>query len=418
MKRVSFGILPNGFRFYTRYRNNTHVAGIGVKVGSIHDPPDLSGMAHFAEHVLGTLTPEEELRLEEYDCGPEEQIMVETDRSSTFYGCDLILRREFVFDILGMFAERLSGPLKFITDEKKNLSEKAAIHNEYYLRGKDIPESALDDAVMWHMFENNPARKRVDCELEQLEKLNVEDLKRFVKKYYVAGNMFGVILNVPFKKARAIMEKYFGHLPAKEAPRILIENPRPLILGAKRVEIARPGIHQHHIAVAFPTWPFGHKDDEAVDLLAEILQWRLRNRLRFENQEWAKGVYRAFTNTDRSFAHGIIYAHLATIDKAFSERAVEIVLEECQKLRSGFVLNQEIIAMHNKIFNQHFDAFENSQGILCRMIVESACNGDEEMRELNSFLTRLNRVGKKTLMRVANEYLDIKNHLQVVIVPA
>lgn len=417
MKRVSCGILPNGFRFYTKYRKETHVGGIGVKVGSIHDPPGFSGMSHLVEHVLGVLTLEEELRLEEYACGPDEAINVRANRFSTFYGCDLVLRKEFVFDMFNMFSERLINPMKYVARESL-LREKAAIFNEYYLRGKDDAESEIQDLTIWHMYNLNPARKRTDCEPADLQNITPRDIRRFVEQYYVAGNMFGVMLDVPFRKARRIMEEKFGNLPAKEAPKIIISEPRPEISGIKRIETARPGINQFHAAIAFPVWPCGHKDDEAIDILAEILQWRIRNRLRFENQEWGKGVYRAFVSVDRSFVHGTIYAHFATIDKYFSERAVEIVLEECEKIKRERVSQQEIVAMHNKLFNQHFDAFENSQGVLCEVIIESACNGDEDMRGLNSYLGRIHRVGKLTLMRVANEYLDTKNHLQVVIAPA
>ena len=424
MKRVSFGVLPNGFRFYTQYSSQSHVGGIGVKAGSIHDPPNFRGMAHLTEHLLGTLDLEKELKLEEYMCGPDEEINVRTNFVSTFYGCGLILRREHVLDIFDMFASRLANPAARISEEnidgaRKLLAEQAAVHNEYFLRGKDLPEDELLALVNFHMYETNPARNRVDCEPEELRSIRVGDMRKFVRSYYVAGNMFAVLLNIPFRKTRKLVEKYFGDLPAVGPPKPpTINEIRPALSGGKRIELCRPGTHQFHVAIAFPTWPYGHKDDIALDLLSEILRFRLRWRLRCENIEWEKGVYRAYAFTEKTFAHGMVGAYFATLSKDFAERGIEIILEECQRLKSEWVPNNEIVAMHNKLYNLHFDAFENSMGELCEMIIDAVCNGDDEVRGLNSYVGSLSRVGKKTLIRVANEYLDTKNHLQVIIAPS
>lgn len=417
MKRVSVGVLKNGFRFYTQFDPRSHVSGIGVKVGSMHDPPSLRGMAHLTEHVVCSFSREEELKLEEYVCGPEEDINIRVDRSSTFYGHNLLLRREYALEFFSIFAKAVRDPSvnKSVLDK-----ERAAVLNEYFLNGIDSVKDVIDDLMHGAMYGRNPARNRVDCEPDELQKITCGALKDFIRQFYVPNNMFAVILGVPFQKVKRMMEEYFGNMRPLELPPFSYgaDESRPVLQNIKRIEIERAGIHQYHVAIGFPTNPFGHKDDEALDVLARIWAWRLRNALRFQNQKWGWGAYRALTFAPRSFAHGMIYAWFATPSKEFAEFGAEKMIAECKSLREEWVLNDELVAMSNKLYNKYLDAFNNAPEQLAEMIIESACNGDEEMKRLNSYLGRLARVGKKSLLRVANEYFSPSGYVHLIVKPA
>ena len=184
------------------------------------------------------------------------------------------------------------------------------------------------------------------------------------------------------------------------------------------LEVEQKGIHQYHVAVGFPTWPYGSKDDEVLDVLSEIWGWRLREALRDENRKWGKGTYRAMTFTPRSFAHGMIYALFATPSEDFARYGIERIIAACEELKAKWVLNDELVAMSNKLYNDYLDAFNTSPGDLAERIIDASANGDEDMRRLNSFLGRLSRVGKKSIMRVANEYFTTPNYVSVLIKPA
>lgn len=416
MKRVSAGVLKNGFRFYTQLDERAHVSGVGVKVGSIHDPPGLRGMCHLTEHIIGSFSREAELKFEECGCGPEEDVNIRVDRYSTFYGHDQLLQRDHMLELFDIIA----GGLRHPTIDQESLErERAAVYNEYFLRGIDVMEDLVDDLVHETMYEQNQARNRIDCEPDELSRIQVSDIQSFFKTYYVPGNMFAVLLGPPFRKAKYIAEKYFGVVAPSplSAPSHGLSERRPTFSGIKRHEVERSGIHQYHVAIAFPTSPYGGKDDEALDVLAHIWAWRIREVLRNKNSEWGKGTYRALTFTPRSFTHGMIYATFATPSKDFAEFGVEKILAECEKLKSEWVLNDELIAMSNKLYYNYVDAFNNSPARLAEMIIDAAANGDEDMHRLNSFLGRLARVGKKSILRVANEYFTTPHHVQVLIKP-
>ncbi len=420
MKRVSVGRLPNGVSWYTQFEPKSYVSGVGVRVGSVYDPPNLSGMSHFAEHVLADYTPEIELLLEEYGCGPDESVNIRTDHYSTFYGHGLVLRREYALELFKVFARTIQDSGRRI-DEASFLRERMRVLNEYYLRGKDAFETEIDALVHRYLYAQNPARNRIDCDRDELLAMRPVDMRRFIARHYHAGSVFAILLGVPFRKARRLVEEYFGDLPAATHEYPKITETRPVIPTIKRVEVVRRGVHQYHVAIAFPTWPLGHKDDEAVELLVEILGWRLRHRLSYrfsvEKGETARGAYRVPAFLSRSFAHGLLYTQCAVLGKEFLDESIAAVFEECERLKRERIPDLELNALSNKLYNNYVSAFTDSPELLAEMIIDATCNGDEDMRRLNSYLGRLSRVGRKTLQRVANEYLTTNNCLIVVMRP-
>jgi len=159
------------------------------------------------------------------------------------------------------------------------------------------------------------------------------------------------------------------------------------------------------------------KDAEALDVLARILAFRLRWRLREENRNFYEGVYRANVYTSRSFVHGLLYTNFATVGGEFAKRGEEIVLEEVRKLKEGLVDDREFDAMVFYLDNNYLDVFRKVALNLSEMIIEAVCNGDEELTHLHSFRQRLHRVTRKKLRCVANKYFT-KNYARVLIKPA
>lgn len=417
MKRVSVGVLKNGFRFYTQMDTRTHVSGIGIRVGSVHDPPKSRGICHLAEHIIGGYDKEDELKFEEYLCGPEEDINIRVDHTSTFYGHGHLLKREYMLELFGIMARGVKNPT---INQQAIETERAAVLNEYFLRGTDAMESRIHALMHQAMYTTNPARNRIDCEPNELLRISPEDAQRFFENYYAPNNMFAVILGPSFRNARKIAEEYFADLPQRPVPSLRYDfsDTRPVISGPKIIQVDQKGIHQYHVAVGFPTDPYGSKDDEALDVLADIWRWRIREALRNQNREWGKGTYRTLAFTPRSFVHGMIYITFATPDENFALWGIEKILEICSALKTGWVLNDELVAMSNKAYNQYVEDFTFGPNHLAERIIEAAANGDENMRRLNSFLGRLSRVGKKSIMRVANEYFTTPDHIAVIIRPA
>src|SRR5258708_3031230 len=255
MKEVKTDSLENGFRLYSLCDSGAHLAGVGVKAGSIFDPPDAHGFFHGGEHIVCHETEnysarEIEVTLREYDCGPRGSIKIETDYTSTFYGTDMLMYREHMKKLFRIFADMVTQPAM---KDSGWLAERAAVFTEYLERGKD----SLKDEANWHLrqliYEKNPVRNRVDCNPEDFKKLSLERLHAGIRRYYVPNNMFAVILGPPIAEAKAMIEEHFGHLEPREVPKLDYDfsDSQPMLGSIKSRDEFLPGFSTYHATMGF-----------------------------------------------------------------------------------------------------------------------------------------------------------------------
>lgn len=422
MQRVKHDRLRNGMRFYSHFNRVAHVSGIGVMAGSIHDPEGKSGLAHLTEHVITECskkhTPREvSLLWRKYMGGADEDANVRTDRVSTFYGHDMLLWREHMFACFDMFAEMVRRP---VIDPETVAAEMAAVRQEYFLRGIDDLTELLDDLVHEHLYEKNPARKRIDCMPEDLLSTKPADIRRFYKTRYVPGNTFVIMLGPSFEDVKNRTKRMFDDWPASPEPVFDYNHSddMPFLSAVKQIQVVRPGIHQHHVALVFPTESYTSRDAETLDVLARILEMRLSSRLRRENRDPMKGVYRVEVKTERTFVHGLCAIKFATSSGEFAGEARAVVIQELLRLKNEFVLPDELDAIKSNLEYQYRSAFRDTFGALAEMIIDAVANGDEELGGLHDYQEKLHRVNRKKLREAANKYFLTQQYLDVEITPA
>ncbi|OGN05042.1 MAG: hypothetical protein A2831_00005 [Candidatus Yanofskybacteria bacterium RIFCSPHIGHO2_01_FULL_44_17] len=412
--------LANGFRFYSQYdsSNTAHLAGIGVRAGGIHAPPGLVGLPHLAEHVVARESLKygrEKIELMTLALGgPDGDINIRIDKISTFYGFASLLKKKEMLSYFDLMADLIKDK---IVNQRGVATEKAAVKNEYFLRGQDIMPELLDVLVHETAYDRNPARSRVDCGLEDLAKITPYHVRKFIKKHYVASNMFAVIMGPSFEEVKELVRRYFNDLPKCQPPILNYDHSDdyPSLTSIKSKGVIRD-VGQYYLAIAFPTENSNSSDREAIEMLADILSYRLYMRLREENIAFDQGTYRAPVETPHSHIHGLIYAWFATVSKEYSRFGEGVILEEASKLRSELVSQDEFDAARIYLDDSYLDAFRNSPAILAEMVIEAICNGDAELVGLHSFRNRLHKVTRRKLRDVANKYFT-KNYVRVTIGP-
>ncbi len=422
---VKFGELPNGVRFYAQHdcTKGSSLAGIGVKCGSIYTPPGLVGLPHLVEHVLAREClkykgEDVDLMFERLG-GPEfGDINIRIDKTSTFFGFDNQLRREVMLFCLDVIANLLRD--RIVNLEGVEV-EKAAIHNEYFLRGVDDAFSVIYDGMHEVLYERNPVRMRIDCKIEDLKRITPYHVRRFIKKHYIPQKTFLIAFGPKFNEVSELAKRYLGNWERASVEPELDYNHSddfPVLASVKSLEIPRPGIHQYHLSLGFPTGTYLSRDTEALDVLARIWAYRLRMRLREQNRDFNKGAYRALAFTfSRSFLHGLIFSWFATVSEEFVKQGEEVALQEAEKLKQELADERTFDVVKKSLDDAYLYAFHYSPGGLSEMVVEAVCNGDEELTHLHSYRERLGRVSRRRLRDVANKYFT-KNHARVLIRPA
>jgi predicted Zn-dependent peptidase len=425
MWQVQVGTLSNGMKLYC-HPGPANVAGIGFKAGSIYDPQGMVGMAHFTEHLVcqqSTLYDPRAVTLlsRQYMGGPDEDINIRTDRTSVFFGHADLLRRhhlEKMFDVHASFVH----PKTRVIDPRTTVpNERRAVHQEYYLRGLDVMESLLYDLVYQTMYEKNPIRNRIDCEIEDLKRITLKDVERFLRRYYVPRNAFAIVLGPKVEVAQAMAERYFRDWEGKRVPALDYDHSDdfPQLSSVRSCEIERTGIHQFHGSIGFPTETDGTPDAAVIDAITHILEVRLGWALRDESYRFDldSGTYRTPVYAERSFVHGAIWASFATVSESFAKYAEDIILAECGKLKNDLVQVDELKAAIGAVERGYLDAFWNTPATLSEFIIDAVTNGDDDLVGMHAYRGKIYKVTRKKIREVANKYFT-KNYVRVLIKPA
>jgi predicted Zn-dependent peptidase len=420
MTRVVFGDLKNGMRYYAQENRSNHVSGIGIRCGSIYDPQNFSGLAHVVEHLKAKRssrnTPQSfNLMVLRHCGGYDGDINIRVKRASTFLGHrDLRYRREMdaMFDALAWNVK--DNMLK----EGDFETERAAIHQEFYLTGIDRMVDLVNDMLHWEMYDKNPARRRVDCQLDHLEHGQLAQVRQFIRRYYVPKNMFVLMFGPSLEDVGEIARRYFEDWGKPTTPILDYDGSDnfPKLNGVKSKEITVPGIGQYHYAIGFPTEPYGSSDDEALDVLAAIWSHMAFDALRECNATFGKGTYRTPADTERTFCNGMISLSFATTDKEYQAEGEQKVIGLCKELREKLVPGDLLSAALEWQRNQHALAFFQYPEILAEKVIDAACNGDPDLTDLHLVNKRLQKLSRRDIRDVANKYFT-KGHVRILIKP-
>jgi len=431
--------LDNGVQVISQKFPTANLAGAGFKVGSLYDPPRRRGMAHLTEHMMAQQSSrytgrDMDLLIWKLMGGYDGDINIRVDRVSTFYGFGDLNTQADMYSGWDAFAQMtLDGILDArgklehsILDIEALDIEKAAVHNEYRLRGTDLPESEIQEVLYQTMWQKNPIRNRIDCEPDELSRVTLSDVKRFIKRWYKTSRMFCIFIGPDHKEAYRLSELFFKDLPESHgaAPE-LHGDTHPTIEGVRHEEMVHPGARQHHVVLGFPTSLHGSPDGEAIDVMAQVLGFRAFQKLRPGNRMFDRGVYRAPAYAERSFAHGILYTHFATVGSYdYALQSAEVVAKECDALKRTRLskseradLQAEIDAVKYYMDKQHLNAFRRYPDLAVEFIIDAVCNGDTDFTWLNARRSRITAVDVQSVRKAAQAYLTTDRCVRVVLKP-
>ncbi|MBI5882895.1 MAG: insulinase family protein [Elusimicrobia bacterium] len=312
--RVTVHRLKNGLTVYlSPNREEPRVAAwIAVRAGSRHDPSELTGMAHYLEHMffkgsrrLGTLDfAAERTGLDAIRKLYEERfVSTDTAKRSEIYGR---IDRENVEAAKSAVPNELSKVYKqlgfrninaftsndmtvYVTDLPRNrLAAWARLESDRFQspvlrffqseietvyeeknRSMDNPDRILDEALSKTLFQDHPYGRTTLGSVEHLKNPSLERLYAFIDRHYLPNNM-AVALAGDFdrKEALALIEREFGSWEPKPLtpPEAFAA---PATTAAGRVEVRYESEEQVSIAWLLP--PYGAPERDALTVLGMVL---------------------------------------------------------------------------------------------------------------------------------------------------
>ncbi len=194
-----------------------------VLVGSRHEGYGETGMAHLLEHMVFKGTP----------TNPDIPGALK-QRGAQFNGSTWLDRTNY-FETLPASDENLKFAIALEADRMVNspikgedlATEFSVVRNEFE-RGENSPSNVLNQRMMavayeWHNYGKSTIGNRTD-----IERVPVDSLRGFYKKYYRPDNAMLVIAGqFDQKKALEYADKYFGSIknPDTDLPKTYTEEP-------------------------------------------------------------------------------------------------------------------------------------------------------------------------------------------------
>lgn len=413
--------LPNGLTLIVHEDHSDPIVHVEVTyhVGSARESLGKSGFAHFFEHMMfqGSLHVKDEEHFKIVQ-GAGGQMNGTTNRDRTNYF--ETLPANYLETALWLEADRMGFLLDSVTQKKFEV-QRATVKNEKGQRVDNVPYGKVDeikDATLYPM--GHPYSWPTIGYLEDLDRVDVNDLKNFFMRWYGPNNACVVVAgDVNADDVVKLTEKYFGPIP--KGPEVKAMRTELVRLPDTKYSNYPDNIFAPMHQFVWPTPRTYSADEPALDVLGYILGTG-NNSI----------MYKTFTKPERSFQ---AYSYNYSSELA-GEFAIVFIANPFYEGDNNFEKNLE--AMFNEFdakgvsdddINRAKGQFEtqiinamSSVGSKASILSQTwyLSHGTPRLDKnynLNDELARYQKVTKEDVMRVFRQYIKGKNYAMITAFP-
>ena len=434
--------LNNGLKVYLSINKDEPRAMslIATHAGSVNDPTETTGLAHYLEHMMfkgtgkfGTSNWKEEKPLidsisnlfEQYkstiDPAKKKEIYKEIDRISHkaagyaipneydklssligAKGTNAFTSYEmtaFVNDIpvnelgkwIKMEYERFQDPVLRLFH-----TELETVYEEFNMY-QDKDQMRANNKLMSGLFPNNPLGRDVIGYPEHLKNPSMVNIMNFYHTWYVPNNMVIILSgDIDFEKTIKLVDSTFGRFPAKELPKIQNIKEKPITQPVVR-EVTGPEAEQVMFAYRFDGYK--SEDRKFVNMIDYILTNSTAGLIDLDLNQKQK-VLRAGSGSYFLKDYGF-HEFNGTPRKGQSlEEVRDLLLAEIEKIKKGEFDDWLLQATINNIKLERIkrnESNERAYGLL-----EDFINGASIAEEL-TYYDNLSKITKEQIIAFARE---------------
>jgi zinc protease len=260
--------LGNGLKvlLFPDQTQQTITVNITYLVGSRHEGYGETGMAHLLEHMVFKGSPRHpDIPKELSDHGARPNGTTWLDRTNYFETFNAT--EENLKWALDLESDRMVN--SFIKKEDLE-SEYTVVRNEFEM-GENDPNGILMErinsaAYLWHNYGNSTIGSR-----EDLERVPIDNLKAFYKKYYQPDNAVLIVAGkIDPEKTLKLINEYFGSIQKPERKLTDTYTKEPAQDTERTVILKRVGDVQY-LGAQYHVPPATHADFAAVDVLSDAV---------------------------------------------------------------------------------------------------------------------------------------------------
>jgi zinc protease len=272
--------LDNGMRILVIPDHRAPVVShmVWYRVGGVDDPPGLSGIAHFFEHLMfkgtDTIPPGELSRIVARNGGTD----------NAFTGHDFTayfqrIARDRLPLVMELEADRMSN---LILSEENVVTEREVVREERNMRVESDPSSQFREQLSAALFMSHPYGRPVIGWDEEIQQIGREEAIDFYTHHYAPNNAMLVVTgDVEPEEVLALAQQSYGLVPARELePRS--NAAQPPRLSETRIDLAHPDARLPMLMRMYrvPTYKTAEPGiAEAFDMLTTIMGGGATSRL-------------------------------------------------------------------------------------------------------------------------------------------
>ena len=352
-------VLDNGITLLTERLPYVRSVSLGVwiKTGSASEPPRITGISHFLEHLFfkGTTTRTARELMEAIESRGG-HLNAYTARDYTcIYAKTLDDHLATAVELLG---DILCDSQFFDFEKERNVILEEIAANE------DVPEEYIHDLFMAELFPEHSLGAPIAGTQESMAAITLEDVRAYYAKWYrpeniiisAAGNFDEGVIAKLIEKALAPLEARTGPAaPYYDAP----------VMGAGIREFPRD-IAQSHYCIGFPGAATDNPHRFVYDVLSNTLGGGSTSRLFDRIREQEGLAYAIYTFQSAYYRAGFLGVYAAVAAENL-DRALAITFEEIRKLRETPISASELELNREQLKGNLVMALENTFHRMGRM---------------------------------------------------
>ena len=395
--------LDNGLRVIAIPDDSTATVttSLWYEVGAKLDPEGRSGFAHLFEHILSRKTrnmPYNMIYGLTADVGGTRNASTGTDRTNYFE----IVPAEYLEQMLWTHRERMAFP---VIDQDVFDSERNVVKEELRTRVLAPPYGRFVRFVLpENAYDVLPQRRPSIGSIEDLEAATLDDARAFHQAYYGPDTATLIVAgNFEISALRALVDEYFGDIPARANPvDVTIPTREPPRTSPRRVTSFAPN-------VPLPVFGTVWKGPDALSADAAPLEVLTAILARGDNSRLYKALVKTglaveasqFVNTSEE---GGMIAQFSIVNPQADKEPVRAALDAVNdRVRGEAVSDAELAEAKNELVSEALFSRETARGRAFELGEALVSTGDP--RAADKRLDAIAAVNAQDVMRVAQTYL-------------